>query len=600
VAEPLSGTRPAVFAVSLSESTTSPVSVHFATLDGTAIAGLDYVPVKGTVTFAPGETTKTISVQVKNDGVASPDKTFAVRLSLPSGADLGNSLGQGTVVDSDRMISMSDTMVAEPDVGTRDALFQVTLSRGTAADVAPNPGPAPMTVDFATADGSATAGVDYQPVRGTLVFRPGEASKVNSVPVHSDGVASADKTFFLELFHPVNARIGTPAGEATIIDGDRIVSIGDISIAEPVPGATELALFHVELSSSTTSGGTKGGKVEAAPNPGPAPMTVDFTTADGSATAGVDYQPVRGTLVFLPGEASKTIAVPVLNDGVASADKKFTVELLHPTDVQLAVATGEATIVNAGRVVSIGEATVTEPATGTVDAAVQVSLTSGSAADGPAPNPGPNPISVAFATADGTAVAGQDYRPTNGTLVFQPGEATKTITVTVLSGSASSGDRNGDKTFTVVLSDPSGVNLARAIGQVTIAAGAGGGGSGKGDGPERSGTNESSPTQPGSSYWVLGADGAMFAFGDAALVGSTGSIHLNQPIVGMAATPSGKGYWLVAADGGVFAFGDAAFVGSTGSIHLNQPIVGMAATPSGKGYWLVAADGGVFAFGDAG
>jgi predicted secreted protein len=68
----------------------------------------------------------------------------------------------------------------------------------------------------------------------------------------------------------------------------------------------------------------------------------------------------------------------------------------------------------------------------------------------------------------------------------------------------------------------------------------------------------------------------------------------------MAATADGKGYWLVASDGGIFAFGDAGFSGSTGSIRLNQPIVGMAATADGKGYWLVASDGGIFAFGDAG
>ncbi|HVW35641.1 MAG TPA: serine hydrolase, partial [Acidimicrobiia bacterium] len=90
-----------------------------------------------------------------------------------------------------------------------------------------------------------------------------------------------------------------------------------------------------------------------------------------------------------------------------------------------------------------------------------------------------------------------------------------------------------------------------------------------------------------------------FSFGAAAFYGSTGSLHLNQPIVGMAASPSGAGYWLVARDGGVFAFGDAPFLGSTGNLRLNQPIVGMAASPSGAGYWLVAADGGVFAFGDA-
>ena len=103
----------------------------------------------------------------------------------------------------------------------------------------------------------------------------------------------------------------------------------------------------------------------------------------------------------------------------------------------------------------------------------------------------------------------------------------------------------------------------------------------------------------GEGYWLDASDGGIFAFGDADFFGSMGGTRLNQPAVGMAATPSGQGYWLVARDGGIFAFGDAQFYGSTGNIRLNQPIVGMAATPSGLGYWLVAADGGIFAFGDA-
>ncbi len=103
----------------------------------------------------------------------------------------------------------------------------------------------------------------------------------------------------------------------------------------------------------------------------------------------------------------------------------------------------------------------------------------------------------------------------------------------------------------------------------------------------------------GTGYWLVGSDGGVFAFGDHAFHGSTGGLHLNQPIVGMAATPDGGGYWLVASDGGIFSFGDANFRGSTGGLHLNQPIVGMAATPDGGGYWLVASDGGIFSFGDA-
>ena len=97
----------------------------------------------------------------------------------------------------------------------------------------------------------------------------------------------------------------------------------------------------------------------------------------------------------------------------------------------------------------------------------------------------------------------------------------------------------------------------------------------------------------------MASDGGVFSYGDARFYGSTGGIHLNQPVVGMAPTTDGNGYTLVASDGGVFAFGDAHFYGSTGGIHLNAPVVGMAATPTGHGYWLAASDGGIFSYGDA-
>src|ERR1019366_7517912 len=112
---------------------------------------------------------------------------------------------------------------------------------------------------------------------------------------------------------------------------------------------------------------------------------------------------------------------------------------------------------------------------------------------------------------------------------------------------------------------------------------------------------------------------AVTAFGAAVAVPGTTLHSLAAPVVGVAATPDGRGYWVVAADGGIFAYGDAAFEGSAGGIHLNAPVVGMAATPDGGRYWLggprggagmaptpdgggyrlVASDGGVFAFGDA-
>ncbi|HET9769577.1 MAG TPA: hypothetical protein VFS16_01715, partial [Acidimicrobiia bacterium] len=98
---------------------------------------------------------------------------------------------------------------------------------------------------------------------------------------------------------------------------------------------------------------------------------------------------------------------------------------------------------------------------------------------------------------------------------------------------------------------------------------------------------------PVRGYWLVGADGGIFAYGEVDFFGSTGATRLARPIVGLAPSPTGRGYWLVAADGGVFAFGQAGFFGSTGALKLARPVVGMAPTPSGRGYWLGASDGGI-------
>jgi hypothetical protein len=107
------------------------------------------------------------------------------------------------------------------------------------------------------------------------------------------------------------------------------------------------------------------------------------------------------------------------------------------------------------------------------------------------------------------------------------------------------------------------------------------------------------PTPDGGGYWLIAADGGVFAFGNAKFHGSAANERLQKPVVGMAATPDGRGYWLVAADGGVFTYGNAKFYGSAADVRLQKPVVGMAATPDGGGYWLVAADGGVFSYGNA-
>jgi hypothetical protein len=214
--------------------------------------------------------------------------------------------------------------------------------------------------------------------------------------------------------------------------------------------------------------------------------------------------------------------------------------------------------------VSIGDLAVPEGNSGTKTLSFPVTLSPAA----------PQPVSVRFATADGSARAPDDYSATSGTLSFAAGETAKTVAVTVKGDTLN----EVDESFSVVLSSPANATLGKAQALGTIV--------------------DDEPTRA-QGYWFVAADGGIFAFGDARFFGSTGNIRLNQPIVGMAATPSAGGYWLVASDGGIFAFGDARFYGSTGNIRLNQPIVGMAPTPTGGGYWFVARDGGIFAFGDA-
>ena len=131
------------------------VSVDFATADGTATAPADYTATNGTLTFTPGQTTKTVTVPVKGDLLDEANETYFVNLTNPSNATISDAQGLGTITDDDPLpaLSIDDVTVAEGNSGTVSATFTVTL--------APRQRP-PVTVDYATADGTAQAPGDYQ------------------------------------------------------------------------------------------------------------------------------------------------------------------------------------------------------------------------------------------------------------------------------------------------------------------------------------------------------------------------------------------------------------------------------------------------------
>lgn len=213
------GTTEAVFTVSLSQSSTTAVQVSFATANDTALAGSDYTAASGIVTFLPGETRKTVRVNVNGDASVEANERFFVRLSnASSNARIADSEGIATITNDDvtlppplPQLSINDVQLVEGNNGTTAATFVVRLSAASNQAV---------SVNFATANDTAQAGSDYTATSGILSFAAGETSKTVTVNVTGDTVVEANERFFVNLTNATNAQIGDAQGIGTITNDD--------------------------------------------------------------------------------------------------------------------------------------------------------------------------------------------------------------------------------------------------------------------------------------------------------------------------------------------------------------------------------------------
>ena len=692
VTEGNSGSVNAVFTVSLSAASGLPVSVAYATANGSATAGSDYTAKTGTLNFAPGVTTQTVSVAVLGDTVAEPNETFAVNLSGAVNATLADSQGLGTILDNDAVpsLTINDVSVTEGNSGSVNAVFTVSLSAASGL---------PVSVAYATANGSATAGSDYTAKTGTLNFAPGVTTQTVSVAVLGDTVAEPNETFAVNLSGAVNATLADSQGLGTILDNDAVptsitincwddasqspvlattTNPGDINLSDgrwteflytrgrsfptlvagadeyennslppmrfftsgiangtydvyanlytedagrnmryfwgysssdtkhysidavggsggatqhaeyrlgsvtvtdgsfslyaqdadllsgdypvfgwawirlvptggdvtppqisnvaagqvtasaatvtwttdepassqveygttiaygsattldatlatshsqPLTGLSPSTVYHYRVLSRDGAGNLATGMdatftTAAAPTPSLTindvsvtegnsgsvnavftvslsaasglPVSVAYATANGSATAGSDYTAKTGTLNFAPGVTTQTVSVAVLGDTVAEPNETFAVNLSGAVNATLADSQGLGTILDNDAVPSltINDVSVTEGNSGSVNAVFTVSL---SAASG-------LPVSVAYATANGSATAGSDYTAKTGTLNFAPGVTTQTVSVAVLGDTVA----EPNETFAVNLSGAVNATLADSQGLGTI------------------------------------------------------------------------------------------------------------------------------------
>jgi hypothetical protein len=204
-----------VFTITLSESTNPnpSVTVNYATSDRTARAGTDYTAVSGSLTFNPGETTKTVSVPILQ-GVPGPDKDFFLALSNPTNATLSRSTGIGTIqylASGAFTITIDDPTQKEGNSGTTLMAFTVALARTSIGTI---------TVDYATSDGTATAGTDYTARSGSLTFLPGKTTRSVLIPVSANTALNSNRTILVTLSNANVGAITKSQGVGTIVDDD--------------------------------------------------------------------------------------------------------------------------------------------------------------------------------------------------------------------------------------------------------------------------------------------------------------------------------------------------------------------------------------------
>jgi hypothetical protein len=208
------GTANAVFTVVLSNSTTVDVTVHYSTAELTAAAGSDYIAASGSVTIPAGQTSKTFTVAVIGDRTGEPTETFAVNLSSPANAIMGDGQAIGTILDNEPRISISDVTKYEGKKGKATS-FTFTITLSAAYDQ-------PVTLSYKTSNGTATTGDrDYVDKSGTITFAPGERTKTITISVKGDSKREGDETFYLDLFGlSTNALFTKDRGVGTILNDD--------------------------------------------------------------------------------------------------------------------------------------------------------------------------------------------------------------------------------------------------------------------------------------------------------------------------------------------------------------------------------------------
>ncbi|TRU88111.1 MAG: hypothetical protein EWV76_09640 [Microcystis novacekii Mn_MB_F_20050700_S1] len=423
------GTAIAPVTIERSGIITESVSVTLNLSNGTAIAGSDYNSSPRSVTFAPGETSKTVTIPIVNDSQLEADETVNLTLSNPTvGAILGTQTTAVLTIINDDLpqpgtISFNSNSYT---VNENNGTASITLTRTVGSD-------GEVSVILTPSNGSAIAGDDYTNSPVTVTFVNGQTSKTVTIPITDDSIYEPTET--------VNLTISNPTGGATL--GTQQTATLSIIDNDAIPGV-------IQFSNTTYSVNENGTPVTAVTltrtNGSDGAVSVRINLTNGTATAPSDYNNTAITVNFANGETSKTVTIPIVNDTQFEPNETVNLTLSNPTGgVTLGTqTTAVLTIINDDLpqrgIINLNSSNYTANENGTAN----ITLTRTNGSDGE--------VSVTLTPSDGTANQGSDYNNSPITVTFTNGQTSKTVTIPVTDDSI----YEPTETVNLTLSNPTG------------------------------------------------------------------------------------------------------------------------------------------------
>ena len=442
VTEGNSGTVATEFSAVLSAPSSQTITVEYRTVDGTARAGEDYLEGTGTLTFPAGSRTGSFSIAVMGDTLQEPSESFGVELLNAVSAHVSPEGSAAVRIFNDDAIpqlSIADVRISETSSPVPENPNFTRTSFTVSLD---GPSLDPVSVWVYTPRTISTGRSAYLLETIYLTFPSGSVSETGTLLIANDAVAEADQEIVVALRDPSNATINDASAVVTVVDDDSwAVQVGDLQIIEGNEGQA-LARVPVSITPMVAS-------------PRDQVITVNFASEDRTAAAGSDYLAVTGTLSLSPQETTRWIDLPIIGDTALEADETLALILSNALGASILDGEGLVTVANDDfPSLRISDAARAEGHGGTSTLQFTVTLSA----------PRDTAVSVQYGTLDGTAVAPADFTASSGTIVFAPGETSKTLDILVVGDTA----LEADETFIVRLSDPNGATIADTEGVGSI------------------------------------------------------------------------------------------------------------------------------------